>query len=487
MSTHIRARSQGWAYCLVACVVVVGCSTEDRFHPNPDAGAAGGGGSKPSAGSGGRAQASAGSGGSSAPTNLGAACMSDSDCGKLLCDREIKQSVNVSGAPNGGQVDFSLFPGGSCTPVPLAAFDSTGSGRSCDPTEPRGSQGCSSEGVCLVENVQNRTQVGCRKACEPSAASSGCERKGYTCDFSDQACIEGCRSDTECRIQLVDTDDDGDPDSTVYEKDSRATCDEKTARCTHPGGGQTDGASCMNDDDCAADSACITAGTPLAGHRFPGGLCTKAGCEVKDRECGGGTVCEPLRGALDSGSTDPLCLARCTVGAEPAELQKGASGHGMGCRMGYRCQYNGGTGAQGGVCVGGEYNGVTMNNIGSACMKDSECYSPFGAGRCLRYTLPDDKSSPGICTLADCNVPGIPKDICGAGNECVGTSSDKTLCMHDCTKASDCPAGYACTEDDGDMATPKVCFPVCETAMDCRPNERCQLYSGFSVGACVLQ
>ena len=341
--------------------------------------------------------------------------------------------------------------------------------------------------MCLVENVQNKTQVGCRKACEPAASSSGCDRKGYTCDFGELACIEGCRSDTECRIQVVDSDNDGDPDNTVYEKDSRATCDEKTARCTHPAGNKADGETCMTDDDCSADAACITAATSVAGHRFPGGFCTKAGCEVKGRECTGGTVCEPLRGALDSGSTDPLCLQRCTVGAEPADLQKGSSGHGMGCRAGYRCQYNGGTGAQAGVCVGGEYNAVTTNNIGSGCMSNSDCYSPYGAGRCLRYTLPDNKSSPGICTLSDCHVPGIPKDICGAGNECVGTSGDQTLCSHNCTKATDCPAGYACTDDDGDMATSKVCYPVCETAADCRSNERCQLYSGLSVGACVLQ
>ena len=485
MSTQRRVNSLGKSATLAICLfVVVGCSTQDRFVSEPDAGAAGGGGTGVRAGSGG---GQAGGAGGSAPdtTLLGAACTGDSDCGKLLCDREIKQQFMVSGAPD-GQLDFSLFPGGSCTPLPLATFDPT-NGTSCDPTEPRGSQGCGSEGACLIESVQGRTMVGCRKSCTPSATDSGCERAGYTCDFGDLACVEGCRSDTECRLEVVDTDGDGQPDSSAFDKSSQATCDAKTARCTHPDGGQSIGESCSSDDDCGSDAACIMGNTSLAGHRWPGGYCTRVGCEVKGRECGTGNVCEPVRPALDANTTDPLCLTRCTVGAEAEGLRRGASGHGEGCRDGYRCAYNGGSGAQSGVCVGGEYNDVAMNNIGSGCMANSDCYSPYGAGRCLHYALPDGKSSSGICTLIDCNVPGLPKGLCGEGNECVGSSADQALCEHNCENASQCPMGYACSDDDGDPSTSKICYPVCETADDCRSDERCQLYSMLSVGQCVLQ
>jgi hypothetical protein len=486
VNTHGRA-----ARLLAVCIVVVGCSTQSRFDSGMDAGAAGGGGSPAKAGAGGaggaggKAGAGAGAGGVSDSDALGAACTSDTDCGRLSCDREIKRQVMISGAPQ-GQVDATLFPGGSCTPLRLAAFDPNGV-QSCDPGGPRGAQGCGPNGVCVVETVSGKTMVACRKACEPSAKSSGCDRKGYTCDFTERACIEGCSGDVECRLQIADTNGDGQPDSTVYDKTSGATCDDKTARCTHPAGAAAIGAGCMRDDDCGADAACITATTTLAGHHFPGGFCTQIGCKVAGRECGASSVCEPLRPVLGATETDPLCLTRCTVGAETGDLQRGPSGHAVGCRPGYRCAYNGGSGAQAGVCVGGEYNGVSANNVGGACSTNTDCYSPFGAGRCLKYALPDNKSSQGTCTLLDCNSPGLPMDVCGSGNECVGTSGDEAQCTHDCTKASECRAGFACSDDDGIPETSKVCYPVCETLADCRPNERCQLYPNTSVGQCVLQ
>jgi hypothetical protein len=130
---------------------------------------------------------------------------------------------------------------------------------------------------------------------------------------------------------------------------------------------------------------------------------------------------------------------------------------------------------------------VTTNNIGAGCKANSECYSPFGMARCLRYGLPDNLSSAGICTLLDCNAPGLPKDLCGAGNECVGSSADQATCEHNCTSANECPASFACSDDDGDPATTKVCYPVCETNADCRTNERCQMFPSFAVGQCVLQ
>jgi hypothetical protein len=137
--------------------------------------------------------------------------------------------------------------------------------------------------------------------------------------------------------------------------------------------------------------------------------------------------------------------------------------------------------------VGGEYNAVSNNNIGAACKADSECYSPFGAGRCLRYGLPNNQSSPGICTVIDCNAPGLPDELCGSGNECVGSSADQTLCVHQCAAASECAAGFACTDDDGIPSSAKICYPVCEADADCRSNERCKPFPSLMVGQCVLQ
>jgi hypothetical protein len=444
--------------------------------------AAGSGGS--AAGSGGRAT---GGGSADAGIEVGAACTKDTDCGKgKTCDQEIAQLGTVSGAP-GGQVDLSLFPGGSCTPVRLAAYDSTGGGGSCDPSQPTGAQGCGPDGVCLPETVSGKTLVGCRHACEPSATESGCSRTGYTCDFGSHACVEGCRSDTECRVLLQDTNGDGQADSASYDRASDAVCSAKTGRCEHPAGAQAPGQSCGRDDDCEADGICITAGSGPAGQFFPGGFCSKVGCDIAGRECQGGNVCEALRPWLSETETNPICLARCTVGAEPAELQLGTNGHAEGCRAGYRCHYNGGNGAESGVCVGGNYNAVTKNDIGSACQLNSDCYSPFGIGRCLSYGLPNNASSGGICTILDCNVPGLPKDLCGSGNECVASQTDQAFCAHNCAKASECPAGFACFDDDGDTDTAKICYPICEADVDCRASEHCKLFSGQTIGQCVLQ
>jgi hypothetical protein len=465
---------------LLGCLACLwfGCASEDAPTAS-DAGvtnAAGGG------------AAHAGAGGSSGASSiaLGSPCTQDKDCGgKLFCDREMKQTLQVQGAP-GNTIEESKFPGGSCTPKPLAAYDEMGT-TSCDPTAPTGAQGCGSNGVCTIETQDATPDVACRLACEPSATATGCDRAGYTCDFNSHACMESCRSDAECRLLLTDANGDGTADGYTYDSSSRSTCDTATGRCTHAGGAQAAGASCMRSEDCANDSVCIADGTQVAGLGFPGGFCTKRGCDVAGRECASGNVCEMLRPVGDGSATEPLCLTRCTVGAEPESLRTGPMGHGAGCRAGYSCHYNGGPGAEAGVCVGGVYNEVSANNVGAACKSNADCYSPYGAGNCLIYGLPNNKMSAGICTIADCLAPGLPKNLCGSGNECVSDNGDQTACAHLCKAATDCPETYACMDDDNDPTTDKTCYPVCLTAADCRSGEQCALFSGQKVGQCGLQ
>jgi hypothetical protein len=277
----------------------------------------------------------------------------------MKCDMEIPGSVPVRGVP-GGTLELALFSGGSCTPTPLGAFTGNSDDSSCNPLQPAGSQGCG-DGVCdLVPELSSASEgllvVACRAGCEPSATVSGCARDGYSCDFTYKVCLEGCASDAECRLKSLDSDNDGEIDGLEYDEASTASCDPKLARCTHPAGPQASGESCERDDDCAQDGICITDASDVAGQLFPGGMCTRRGCNVPGLECDGAAVCEPLRPLLDdSTATTPMCLTRCTVGAEPAASRLGSQGHGQGCRAGYRCAYNGSSGAQGGVCVGGVY------------------------------------------------------------------------------------------------------------------------------------
>jgi hypothetical protein len=458
-----------------------GCGDDDTAKSTADAAVGGAGGR---AGSSGRAGQGGRSGSGAAAAVLGSPCVNDLDCGKLFCDRENDQPVPVTGAP-GGEIAQALFPGGSCTPKPLTTYDPTG-GSSCDPTEPRGAQGCGSNGVCSIESqTATSVEVACRLGCEPSNTSTGCDRDAYTCDFSTRSCLESCKVDAECRLLSLDSDNDGVVDSFSYDSSSRATCDQSTGRCTHAGGSAALGAACERSQDCSGDSICIADGTDVEGQDFPDGFCSRRGCDISGRECDSGSVCAALRPGLNGSLTEPLCLTSCTVGAEPAELRVGPNGHGAGCRAGYACRYNGGPGASSGVCVGGIYNAVTTNNIGSACKSSEDCYSPYGAGTCLSYGLSDNSSSPGICTVSDCYSPGLPDDLCGSGNDCIGSGADQSMCAHTCKSANDCPTGYACADDDDDASTAKTCYPVCLTDGDCRSNQKCTLYAGQMVGSCT--
>ena len=273
-----------------------------------------------------------------------------------------------------------------------------------------------------------------------------------------------------------------------YDRNSDAVCSAKTGRCEHPAGPQAPGASCARDDDCEADGICITDGSGPAGQFFPGGFCSKVGCDIAGRECQGGSVCEALRPWLNESETNPICLARCTVGAESADLQLGTNGHGEGCRTGYRCHYNGGQGAESGVCVGGNYNAVTKNDIGTACQLNSDCYSPFGLGRCLTYGLPNNASSGGICTILDCNVPGLPKDLCGTGNACVASPGDQALLCPTTAQGQRLPERASPASTTTATPTfPRICYPICEADVDCRTSEHCKLFAGQTYGQCVLQ
>jgi hypothetical protein len=139
--------------------------------------------------------------------------------------------------------------------------------------------------------------------------------------------------------------------------------------------------------------------------------------------------------------------------------------------------------------VGGNYNGVTKNNVGAECKTNADCYSPYGLGYCLVYQVSATEALPGICTLFDCAVPGLPLDICGDGNECVSTGdADETNCQHHCKDANECPKGFACTDDDMDTKTPKNCIPPCLSDADCRSGEKCIIVSSTSrAGLCRLQ
>ncbi len=405
----------------------------------------------------------------------GAACTADTDCGGGKCIMERRGSRMVEGL---GTQESVRFPGGMCSQAPLVPVSSSGG---CNPVAPIGQQGCGSCGVCDLVVFSNAIASVCRERCMPSATDNGCSRDEYTCDFYAQACVEGeCTNDDDCRVYAEDDDDDGLADSLVYDKASSARCNMQTRRCQVTGkAGAQAGDPCVRNDDCEADGRCLTESGGGYDPPYVGGYCVKDGCDVEGLGCAGQGVCGEPRVWFDDEFLGTVCARSCEVGKETAAEQLGTAGHGAGCRAGYMCIAKSVRGDAKGTCAPGNYNAVTTNNFGALCEENSECYSPFGHGRCVN--MGNDRANVSFCTLFDCGTPGIPSDVCGAGNVCA-TIDGLASCLRSCTNASQCAAGLACTTVGQNM---RACIFGCESDAECRADERCSTRTGECLKAVV--
>lgn len=402
----------------------------------------------------------------------GAPCTMDSDCGGGFCVKERPVTAQLSGF---GEVKFERFPGGFCSQKPLAAYENPAS---CDPDAPQAAQGCGACGVCTFEVFSNALATACREKCTPSATDNGCSRDGYTCSFNSGGCIDAeCKIDAQCRAYSEDSDDDGVSDAFVYDANSMAKCNLTTGRCQVTGkAGAQAGDPCMRDDDCEADGYCLTESSGEFDVPFRGGYCVKRGCRVAGLECAGEGVCGAPRAWFEEESLGVVCTHACEQGKDAMADQLGVAGHGAGCRQGYMCMWGGKASDPKGSCMPGVYNAVTINNIGAACKKHEECYSPFGHGRCA--TMGTDLATASFCALFDCGSPGLPTDICGTGNVCVRLPDGVSSCLHACKDASECSAGLACTTVGTNT---KACVFGCESNAECKTGETCSR----NTGACV--
>ncbi len=413
--------------------------------------------------------------------------------GSLRCQGERRIAIGGAADPiddfDGG-ITAIYFKGGYCTPAPLAQF-----GRDPEACDPNDEESCGAAGIaCLALTPDNGTM--CLLECEPAQETNPCPGEGQNCDVSSHVCQPfGCSSDDECRIFRMDTNGNGriDPynamenpmgDHLVYDTDSMAVCNPVTYRCDNPGTmGAAAGTLCMKDSQCEENGDCFTEASG-----FPGGYCTKLGCDIDGRECAdpageGGAVCQTR------GIGVPVCLEDCEVGAEDMADQLGAMGHGDTCREGYTCVWNG-TGGEGeinGGCGPGVYNDIMEPNVGTECEAAADCYSRFGAARCLTRGFGDQ----GSCSLFDCGAPGIPADVCGPDAQCIGfTGTATTICLRNCTMPSDCATAtgsnpQGCVEFDGRAETPRVCYPACTGDDDCQSDYRCVAPPGERTGECV--
>ncbi len=410
----------------------------------------------------------------------------------------------------------TFFAGGYCT----TSFP--GLPTECVPDTDEGEEFCGDCATCV--DLFGDGGGTCLASCEPSVTDNGSCRDGYECNLSGEFCLDGCTSDASCRISRVEGNgipglqtaaecsetpaactpaDCGDEtpadpaacatpsgnfDRLVYDTTSEAVCDPDTFRCVGAPSNPTaaGGDTCTTDTDCEAEGFCIEE-DPDDGS-WPGGYCIKLRCDLPGNECANGGKCQ------ESGLGVFACTEGCTVGgfdttSDPSTWSADGAAQDT-CRDGYGCFWDGaGAGgvANNGACLPVEYNPeVTAPNTGDECEADSDCFSPFGVGRCLRNTsFPN-----GYCTVSNCGAPwfteGTPADanVCGDSGFCVSFDEEDptfALCLETCTTADTCAAGLGCVDI---TATTKGCFPGCSADADCRTGERCSM-AGTANAECV--
>jgi len=435
---------------------------------------------------------------------IGLACDPARGCAVGGCIGESASSVGsatdpITALPGGGtSVPTTSWGGGYCSP---SINPSSGAvDPACDfnnPTDPA----CGACGRCV-----NAGGVGvCLADCAPSITDNGGCRSGYDCNLTLEACLPGCGSDEECRVVRQEsngvagiqapndcTGDSARPtaaqvcggvdsnfDHLVYDASSASVCDMATYRCKNPGtAGAEAGITCTQNDQCEADGRCIDE----ASFAWPGGYCTKFGCDLAGNGCAGAGVCQSRRVGV------AVCLESCTVAAGATTGNQAAwLTNTGGCRSGYACEWNGvgAAGSPNGGCAAGNFNAVTTNNVGASCTSNADCWSPFGKGQCVPPAADGTGFIGGYCTVVDCDAPGTPSNVCGATGTCANLFSDATGCMRSCTSATQCRGGYACVDVDGDAATVgSVCTGNCTADAECRTGQTCNIPAGTTFGAC---
>lgn len=367
--------------------------------------------------------------------------------------------------------------------------------------------GCS--GVCLGVGGG---LTGCFLACDPGRSDNGPCRDGYTCDLSAGACLPGCTSDDECRVQLEDTNNDGvleafefgtNPtgDRWVYDVESEAVCNPETFRCDNPGTeGVSAGDPCDRSSECMEDGTCLVQESGFIG----GGYCVKESCDGVGRGCGDGEICQ----AKGFGGT-PACLAACDFAAEfdgateENPVPEAVFASSADCREGYKCEWIGttdpvtGRARTEGACLPGNFTDVREPNVGGTCTSNDDCWSPLGNGICNIFNITDGAGNTietrGECILTDCSPgagglepPGVPSEdvYCGETAQCFlvdNTPPIGTRCIKTCDDASVCADGFACNPT---LVTgtnpPSLCWIDCvdrETGQPdssmCRVGEEC--------------
>jgi hypothetical protein len=414
----------------------------------------------------------------------------------------------VAGLPGGGSgVPGTIFRGGYCQPtcfndaqcglgaVCLGATDSTAGScySECD-YDRVDNGGCRDGYVCLRATPTATTGV-CYSPLSRLGESPGtCDGTSDTickverCDDTDGAagdCVDngiaGIQTPGNCAANPASCG--GDPnnyDRLWYNPTNPSVCNRATYFCEHPGDPTSSvGDSCVEDWDCPTpEGLCLD----LNVSGSPRSYCTSLECDTGGAyACDAGFVCNARAYGANA------CLEPCTTGAGPGVTTNPATWrtNDGGCDVGFACYWDGRSAATEGACIPGNFNAVTSPNTGATCDEDSDCWSPFGRGRCLSFG-----NGVRFCSVIDCTTPlavfgGYPPTNAGCGDPgaiCVGVG-DGTACFESCTTGDDCAVGLDCAPILSDGG--RLCFRGCETASDCHSGQTCVGASATMLGTCT--
>ncbi len=233
------------------------------------------------------------------------------------------------------------------------------------------------------------------------------------------------------------------------------------------------------------DCGCTTSADCDAGEVCVSGACERAPCST-DAECAAGLVCDagdcvvpPCRTDADCTGAQVCRAGECIFEADcatclPCETPDDCGGTEFQCAQ----SEEGGDG----VCT-------KLCSTDADCPGDSLCWGFVGAD--FQLCLNPDADTAGLCPSSYvCTDEGSPCDgvTCGAGEVCepaTGRCVDEPACdvCAACDTAADCPYGD-CFEVDG----AGVCMLECARASDCPAGTTCEevgLIGGGSVQLCL--
>jgi hypothetical protein len=434
---------------------------------------------------------------------LGRSCITDADCSDVEnagCMMELTETFESE--------FYVTYPGGTCQLW-------TGGSLACDPLD---DSGCPPGSHCIHAGVGygGIDYYGCIDACAPGDASGalhdwacGC-RMGYRCDIGYEVCLSGCSNDRECCERWNDRDADGRrdegevvlwPECGMYcdgdDPDETADCRASYA-CVNPGtAGALVGDPCEHDHQCPVDGMCLSYEDPATGEDvYPGGYCTRMGCEYVGRGCAtDGGAC------LNTGSYDDprgMCLKPCRTGSGPGDPGfecRETAGQEHACFPVDAMAWIGGVpeGADG-YCMPGNFASGT-GGLGEPCEDDSECRSPLGLGRCMEWfgdppfcsvACNEELAEGGVCGEED--PEGVATGLCGWNNCFAGCSSpggplgDNGCARPDLACAPLSVFGSPTWVVEGAAKPTGFCMPACENDAACAslfgPGSVCDVSSG---------